>query len=1002
MACPRSAPPYTRANQPSRDIMSSYQDISRQQQCHDSFEWLRSEPIESLNVVVSEYRHKTTGAMHYHIAADNDENVFMVALRTVPTDSTGVAHILEHTALCGSQNYPVRDPFFMMIRRSLNTFMNAFTASDWTAYPFASKNRKDFDNLLSVYLDAVFFSRLDPMDFAQEGHRLDFAESGNPESDLIYKGVVYNEMKGAMSSPTSELWDQVGRYLFPTTTYHYNSGGDPDTIPDLSYEQLKAFYQTHYHPSNAVFMTFGDMPANELQKHFEERALNRFQALERTISVGDEKRYGAPLNVETAYPTDLEEGESVDNKTHIVLAWLLGHSTDLENQLKAELMSDVLLDNSAAPLRKLLETCGLGSSPSPLCGLEDSNKEMTFMCGLEGSSPQKAAELEQKILDVLEDVAQNGVSQSRLEAALHQLELSQREIGGDHYPYGLQLMMGAISTAMHRGDPIALLNLDPVLDKMREEIKQPDFVQKLVKEWLLDNPHRIRVVMKPDAGLEEVRESFTKAKLAKLKETLSAADKQRIIDQAKELESRQQQEEDESVLPKVGLEDVPAAIPMPACTEQTLSSGKYTQYAQGTNGLVYQQVFYDLPQLNQEQLQLLPLYTRFVGELGAGDQDYLQIQERLTEVTGGIFGFSVLRGAIDDEQRVKGMLSFSGKALKRNSDSLAELMHKIVEQPRYNELDHLRELVAQQRARLDQSITGQGHSLAMIAASSGMNPAARLSHQVGGLAGIRAIKDLDHHLGEADNLQQLSEQLAELSGFIRSGERQFLVVAEQDALANASKHLDGYWAQSPMGQASNINLDAVRTQVKQVWLTSTQVNFCAKAFPTVPSDHPDSPVLSVLGGFLRNGYLHRAIREQGGAYGGGASQESNIAAFRFYSYRDPRLVETLQDFDQSIEWLLSKDHGYQSLEEAILGVISALDKPSSPAGEAKQAFQNRLFGRDETFQNRFRERVLATTVDDLKRVATTYLKPEQASSAIITHKPAWEGANLNHFEQFHI
>ncbi|RLT99930.1 MAG: peptidase M16, partial [Ketobacter sp.] len=623
--------------------MSSYQDISQQQQCHDSFEWLRSEPIESLNVVVSEYRHKATGAMHYHIAADNDENVFMVALRTVPTDSTGVAHILEHTALCGSKNYPVRDPFFMMIRRSLNTFMNAFTSSDWTAYPFASKNRKDFDNLLSVYLDAVFFSRLDPLDFAQEGHRLDFSESGNPDSELIYKGVVYNEMKGAMSSPTSELWDQLGRYLFPTTTYHHNSGGDPDTIPDLSYEQLKSFYQTHYHPSNAVFMTFGDIPASDLQKAFEERALNQFEALDRTITVGDEKRYGAPLNVETAYPTDLEEGESVDNKTHIVMAWLLGHSTDLENQLKAELMSDVLLDNSAAPLRKLLETSGLGSSPSPLCGLEDSNREMAFMCGLEGSSPQKAAELEQKVLEVLQDVAENGVSQSRLEAALHQLELSQREIGGDHYPYGLQLMMGAISTAMHRGDPIALLNLDPVLDKMREEIKQPDFVQKLVKDWLLDNPHRVRLVMKPDASLEEVREAFTKTKLAKLKESLSDADKQKIIDQARALEARQELEEDESVLPKVGLEDVPAAIPMPGYQEQTLPSGKHTQYAQGTNGLVYQQVIYDLPQLSSEQLQLLPLYTRFVGELGAGDQDYLQIQERLTEVTGGVFGFSVLR-----------------------------------------------------------------------------------------------------------------------------------------------------------------------------------------------------------------------------------------------------------------------------------------------------------------------------------------------------------------------
>ena len=212
---------------------------------HPSFEWLRSKTIASLNITISEYQHRKTGAQHIHIAADNRENVFLVALRTVPEDSTGVAHILEHTTLCGSEKYPVRDPFFMMIRRSLNTFMNAMTSSDWTAYPFASENRKDFDNLLAVYLDAVFFSRLDPLDFAQEGHRLDFQESGNSDSPLVYKGIVYNEMKGAMSSVTSQLWHRFNEHIFPSTTYHHNSGGEPRDIPQLSYSDLKHFYETY-------------------------------------------------------------------------------------------------------------------------------------------------------------------------------------------------------------------------------------------------------------------------------------------------------------------------------------------------------------------------------------------------------------------------------------------------------------------------------------------------------------------------------------------------------------------------------------------------------------------------------------------------------------------------------------------------------------------------------------------------------------------------------------
>ncbi|MFI7824605.1 insulinase family protein, partial [Acinetobacter baumannii] len=243
------------------------------QTVHPAFQLLRQHHVEALDILVSEYKHKVTGAVHYHLATDYDENVFLVAFRTQPMDSKGTAHILEHTALCGSEKFPVRDPFFLMIRRSLNTFMNAFTAADWTAYPFATQNKKDFQNLLSVYLDAAFSANLNPLDFAQEGIRIEL-ENGQP----VYKGVVFNEMKGAMSAPSDQLYHQLAHHLFPETTYHYNSGGDPKDIPDLTYEQLVEFYKTHYHPSNAVFMTFGNQTAYELQEQFEKLALHKFTA----------------------------------------------------------------------------------------------------------------------------------------------------------------------------------------------------------------------------------------------------------------------------------------------------------------------------------------------------------------------------------------------------------------------------------------------------------------------------------------------------------------------------------------------------------------------------------------------------------------------------------------------------------------------------------------------------------------------------------------------------
>ncbi len=963
---------------------------------HPAFEWLRSHPLESLNLTVEEYRHRNTGAMHYHLAADYDENVFLVALRTVPHDSTGVAHILEHTALCGSERFPVRDPFFLMLRRSLNTFMNAFTSSDWTAYPFASQNRKDFQNLLEVYLDAVFFSRLDPLDFAQEGHRVEFENPGDANSPLVYKGVVFNEMKGAMSSVPSTVWHTLCKYLYPTTTYHYNSGGDPESIPDLTYEQLQQFYKTHYHPSNAIFATFGDIPAHEHQARFEELALSRFDALPVHIGVPDEKRYHAPVRVFEHYAADTTD-EDLSDKTHIVVSWLLGKSANLEDLLKAQLLSSVLLDNSASPLQRALETSDLGSAPSPLCGLEDSMRELTFVCGVEGSEAEHVDAVEQMILDVLRDVADNGVAQERLEAVLHQLELHQREIGGDSYPYGLQLIMQALSSATHRGDPIAVLDLDPVLERLREQIRDPEFIKRLARELLLDNPHRVTLVMGPDRELAARRDAAEVARLAQMKEQLGASDKQRVIELAKALEQRQTMRHDESILPKVTLSDVKSDIHVIPHEKHQLGVLPTTFYARGTNGLVYQQLLIELPDLNDEQIALLPYYTSALTEVGVGTQDYLATQEWQSSVCGSINAFTSIRGAIDDEQKVGAWLVLSSKALSRNLAAQSELMKATLENVRWDELPRLRDLVAQQRARREQSVTGNGHHLAMSAASAGMSPVAKLNHALGGLAGIQHVKQLDDSFEQQSELAAYAGKLNLLHQLICAGNKQLLVVAESHDAPRLDDCVGKIWRETSLpNNTTALTLPRQRETVRELWIANTQVNFCAKAYPTVPVDHPDAAALTVLGGFLRNGYLHRVIREQGGAYGGGAAQDSNIGAFRFYSYRDPRLTETLADFDASVQWLQGSEHDPEQLEQAILGVIGSLDKPGSPAGEAKNAFHNELFGRTPEQRRRFRTRILGVTLDDLKRVARSYLQPETASIAVVTNESGrqkYEAAN---------
>ncbi len=950
---------------------------------HPAFELLRSHSIESLGIQVEEYRHQKTGAQHIHLAADNQENVFLVALRTVPMDSTGVAHILEHTALCGSEKFPVRDPFFMMIRRSLNTFMNAFTSSDWTAYPFASQNKKDFNNLLDVYLDAVFFSRLDPLDFAQEGHRIEFADANDPSSELVYKGVVYNEMKGAMSSVPSQLWQTICKYLFPTTTYHFNSGGEPDVIPSLSYEQLQRFYRTHYHPSNAIFMTFGDIPVAEHQNKFEDQVLARFDKLDYQVSVGDEQRYHAPVRVQEAYP--LDDDDDLTGKTHLVMGWLLGKSTDLDAVLQAQLLNNLLLDNSASPLQKLLETTDLGSAPSPMCGLDDSQKELSFLCGIEGSEAEHAQAFEKAVLAVIEDIAENGVSDQQLQASLHQLELAQREIGGDSYPYGLQLILSGLTSATHRGDAIALLDVEPALKKLRAAAQAPNFVQQLAKSLLLDNPHRIHLTMVPDGSISQRKVAAEKARLAAMKAELSDEQKQSVVQLAEQLKQRQQQVDDESTLPKVTVADVPAQMHHVEGQTQQVGSSDLNVYHAGTNGLVYQQVVMDLPQLDDELLAVLPIYTLCLTELGLGEQDYLAIQQRQAQVTGGLNAFSSMRGHIDNAQDLTTFITLSGKALARNQPQLTELMDQTLTRVRFDEHSRMKELISQVRARREMSVTGSGHALAMSAAASGLSSGARINHQLSGLAGIKALKALDKSLAEPAALAQLADKLARIHKAVTDNQRRYFLATDAEHAADCIAQIEQHWGQSAARQSSNFKAPAVSSLSRQAWITNTQVNFCAKAYPTVAMNHPDASVLTVLSGFLRNGYLHRCIREQGGAYGGGASQDSNTASFRFYSYRDPRLTETLNDFDRALDWLHSSNHSDQSVEEAILGVVASLDKPSSPAGEAKQAFHAGLAGRSQPVREQFRQRILSVTAKDMQRVAQTYLQADKASTAVISH-----------------
>jgi Zn-dependent M16 (insulinase) family peptidase len=964
---------------------------------HSAFELIRVQTIPSLKIQFEEYQHKKTGAQHIHLAADNAENVFLVALRTVPMDSTGVAHILEHTALCGSKKFPVRDPFFMMIRRSLNTFMNAFTSSDWTAYPFASQNKKDFNNLLEVYLDAVFFARLDPLDFAQEGHRLEYAKADDSHSELTFKGVVFNEMKGAMSSINSTLWQTMSKYLYPTSTYHYNSGGDPADIPDLTYDQFKQFYRTHYHPSNAIFITFGDIAAKEHQQRFEQYALSTFDALDKTIAVTEEKRYPKPQYFEETYAFEPEQGNSeTTDKTHIVIAWLLGKSTSLEDTMRARLLASVLLDNSGSPLQNVLETTDLGTAPSPMCGLEDSQLELCFACGVEGSNPEQADAVEAMILTLLEEVAENGLSYEQVAASLHQLELSQREITGGSYPYGLSLILTSLTSATHRGDPVSLLDLDPVLEKMKQAIIDPDYIKSLARELLLDNKHRIRLVLKPDKHLAANKDQEEKDRLSTINASLSDQQKQEIVDAAAALKQRQEMQENLDILPKVDLADIPEDIKYSQPSHCQSEPLPLTSYAAGTNGLVYQQMIIPVPALTPEQFDLLPLYSICATEMGVGNRNYQQTQLWHSSIVGSYSATASIQSHRNDLSKLHGNLIIASKGLASNQTAMSQLMQESFTLARFDEVDRLKELIAQMLTQKEASVVSNGHVLAMMAASSEMSPYAHLKQRWSGMTGLSLLRTLNQAIVSDSALAKLAEQLQTIHQLVLNQPREFLLVSEKQRLDEFSRTMASSFVcdnqQMPMNNL--IDYQPQLSTVNHCWTASTQVSFCAKAYPTVAGSHPDSAALTLLGGILRNGFLHRAIREQGGAYGAGASQDSQSGAFRFFSYRDPRIEGTLDDFDASVQWAINQPIGSEKIEEAILGVIGSMDKPSSPAGEAIQAFYSEINGRNKATQVEFRQRILTVNEADLKRVAEQYLGSANAHTAVITNTDLAESTGL--------
>lgn len=937
-------------------------------------------PLPELNLTLIELRHERLGSRMVHLACADDNNLFGVGFRTTPGDSSGVAHILEHTVLCGSQRYPVRDPFFTMLKRSLNSFMNALTSSDWTLYPFSSQNRKDFYNLLGIYLDAAFFPLLRERDFRQEGHRLEFADPGDATSPLSFKGVVYNEMKGAMADPGSLLHRRLTRALYPTTTYGFNSGGEPEAILDLTHEQLVDFHRTYYHPANAYFFTYGDLPLEEHLARIEELALRHFEPLTVNTAVPDEVRYSAPQRIVEGFP--VAAGEPLAQRSMVQVAWLTSPIADSFECLALSLLSQLLLGNPAAPLYKALLESGLGQNLAPGTGYHDDQRETYLAAGLQGTEPERLEAIEELVLETLRQVAASGFSNEQIEAAIHQLEFSHREVVGDQYPYALLLLMRQFGPWLHNDDPISPLLLDDNLARLRRELAAGPFFENLIRRQLLDNPHRVTLLLQPDAEFKEQQEQALNQRLAELAAQLDEAGRQRLLAQARALQQAQEGEEDLSCLPTLELSDIPASEREIPCREEEFAGRPLYRFPQPTNGIGYFTASLVMNDLPAELLPYVPLFGTLLPKIGAAGHSYLQMAERISAATGGVSASATVICDPASLDRFDIAFEVKSKALLRNQPAMFDILTDLFAAPDFSDLQRLHTVINQLSVSLENGVSGSGHSYAARSAAAALSSCSRLREDWGGLHLVRSVKELAAQ--KPEQLAGFATQMQRLADLLLCGSRlRCAVTAEEPAFAAIEPPLRGFLAALPAGDAQPGQVAELAVGDAAVgWAAPVPVSYVARVFRAVPLVHTDAAGLLVLAKLLRACYLHREVREKGGAYGGMATYDAQLGLFSMLSYRDPHLLRTLQVYRDAAEWAAAGSFSDDDIREAILAVFGNLDRPVSPAGKGQREFGYRLQGLSAANRQALREGILVVDRSTLQRLADAYLLSGWEGSAV--------------------
>jgi len=951
-------------------------EISIGRTCH-GFRVLRCERTRFLDLVFYEMEHEKTGAKYIHLSSSDTNNVFSVAFRTLPDNSTGLGHILEHAVLEGSERYPVKI-FKNLPGRSVNTFLNAMTGPDYTAYPFSSRNRKDFFNILDLFLDAVFFPQLKRETFLQEGWRFEFADAEDPCSPLEYKGVVYNEMKGAMSNPVRLFYESVKQAMFPDLIYSNVSGGTPQAIPDLTYEDWKNYHSIFYHPSNSYFFSYGSFSLAGILGHIQERFLAKFERQLPPGPIPIQKSYEAPIVFRRTFP--VSSTENTDKKTIAAVAWKLAHITDFYENLKLMLLALVLSGDSTSILNRELLSSGLGYGLAPI-DFDNSFSESYFGIGLKDIRLDDFRKVESLILKLLRKIAEKGVPEEDIEAALHQIEFSSREIKGNRYlPFGLTLIMRAKNLFMHGGDFLDTLKMDKHIRKLRTEFNNGTSFKKLITQYFIENPHRATIVLEPEKGGDESVEAALRNKLDRVQAGMTRQEKQRIVNQAQELHIHQNSEGDVSCLPHIDLADLPVTPEYIPETQSDYRGVPFYHHSLDTNGIDYLILGFNVPMTTGLPSSSLGLIN-MLASLGAGGDSYIEMGRKIKACTGGI-GFKVHPYIHFPTDQLYFSFSLSGQCLNANFSRMIELMEAILFELDLDDRRRISELLGAKRAYALPLAGANGHYMAGLAAARRLSRNSRILHGLDGLGYIQYL--LDEKSAETEVLR--AEFAVYLAGML--GTERLCT-----GLTGIHKEMEFYY--SKLDSILNRLPDQPRNALisdngmpestgPEAWIISTEVSYVARVYSAVNMRHPDSAILAILAELMELP-LYSLIRAKGGAYGAFANYNPDAAVFSFLTFRDPHTAYSLDAFQQVIDKIASGGYSDKDLEQAIIETIRKRDIPGSPREKGMIQFSRTIRGITNDDLANYRTVVLNVTRADIDRVVQTYMgSGAESSIAILT------------------